>query len=189
MLKYILLISTIILSITAITMPSQAWDSDPVDPASIQHYKSGVDQFELGNFADAEKELVRALDISPHYPEACMALANVYSVQRCYAKAIIFYKKTIVLRPNMSEAYMGLGMAAVCEGNYDLAAMAYQQAVAINYNNAKAFMCLGKIYKQIGQNDNARESLEKAKEIYEQDGDKKSAERIDKVLKDKRMCE
>lgn len=184
--KHILLISFLMLSIST---PAFAWDSDPVAPESIQHYKTGVEQFELGNFPDAEHELVRALEISPNYPEACVALANVYSVGRCYSKAMAYYKKAILLRPGMSEAHMGLGMAAVCEGDYDLAALAYQHAIAINYNNAKAFMCLGKIYKQMGQNENARESLVKAKEIYEQGGDKKTAEKIDKVLKDKRMCE
>jgi Tfp pilus assembly protein PilF len=184
--KHFFIISILILALVA---PVLAWDSEPVAPESIQHYKNGVDQFELGNFSGAELELLKAIEISPHYPEACVALANVYSVKRCYAKAIIFYQKAIALRPNTSEAYMGLGMAAVCEGDYDLAALAYQHAIEINYNNAKAFMCLGKIYKYMGQNDNAKASLSRAKDIFEQQGDTKSAERIDRALKDKRMDE
>jgi tetratricopeptide (TPR) repeat protein len=144
-------------------------DKDTICEESLQHYKDGMDFFELGLFEKAGAEFTRAIEISPYFAEAYVALGNVYSIFRRYDKAIGCYRKAIVLNPNISEAHMGIGMAAVYEGDYQLAASAYQHAIQINYNNAKAYLFLGKVNKLMGDDKSAEENLGKAKELYDKD--------------------
>ena len=151
---------------------SLAEDTDTICAESLQHYNMGMELFELGIFEKAGVEFTKAVEISPYFAEAYVALGNVYSVFRRYDKAVECYSKAIVINPELSEAHMGLGMASIYAGDYAQAANAYKYAIQLNYNNAKAYLFLGKVEKLMGDDKSAKENLDKAKELYKEAGDK-----------------
>lgn len=158
--------------LTAAAPACLADSKDTICAESLQHYKEGMDMFEMGSFERAGIEFEKAVAISPYFAEAYVALGNVWSVLRKYDKAVDCYQKAIVINPELSEAHMGLGMAYVYEGDYDKAARAYQNAIKLNYKNAKAYFFLGKVDELRGDDKSAKENIDKSKELYKEAGDK-----------------
>ncbi|HZT69202.1 MAG TPA: tetratricopeptide repeat protein [Terriglobia bacterium] len=69
----------------------------------------------------AESLLKRAIQLSPSFAEAHLALANLYSQERKYAEAVPEYQRAIELDAKVADAYYRLGQAYVHLNRPDLA--------------------------------------------------------------------
>jgi tetratricopeptide (TPR) repeat protein len=76
--------------------------------------------------AQAESVLERAIQLDPAFAEAHLELANVYSQQQKYAKAVPEYQQAIKLDAKLVDAYYRLGQAYVHLNQGELAQKEFQ---------------------------------------------------------------
>lgn len=106
----------------------------------------------------AEKNLEQAILINNQSPEAFHLLGNVYTKRGKFKKAILAFKKALVLDPSHTEAAIALSSLQNDVGNYKEAAAIYQNArkrlentqpgfdPRINQSLAKSHFSLGLSY-------------------------------------------
>lgn len=108
--------------------------------------------------SSAEKNLEQAILINNQSPEAFHLLGNVYTKRGKFKKAILAFKKALVLDPTHTEAAISLSSLQNDVGNYKEAALVYQTAKRrlehtqpgfdprINHGLAKSHFNLGMSY-------------------------------------------
>lgn len=112
----------------------------------------GKAQLQVGDFASAEKELRRALDLKVPISEVAPALAETLS-QSGQAKKVVdeFASVTIADKSAMSSLQTSIGHAQMALGNADAANAAFTAALAANPDNARAI--LGQAYLRASKGD------------------------------------
>jgi len=78
--------------------------------------------------SSAEKNLEQAILLNNQSPEAFNLLGNVYTKRGKFKKAILAFKKALVLDPAHTEAAIALSSLQNDVGNYKEAALVYQNA-------------------------------------------------------------
>ncbi len=108
--------------------------------------------------SSAEKNLEQAILLNNQSPEAFNLLGNVYTKRGKFKKAILAFKKALVLDPSHTEAAIALSSLQNDVGNYREAALVYQNAKKrlentqpgfdprINQGLAKSHFTLGMAY-------------------------------------------
>ena len=119
------------------------------------------------SMATAEAELQTALDIYSQYPEAIMALANLYQDNGDYKKAIEYQSR---LSQNESVSNDGQldfnkGNALLGENDIHGAIAEFKKAIAANPGSAEAYVNLGTAYNDLGQYDSGIEVLNSAMKL------------------------
>lgn len=71
--------------------------------------KSGIVQFNSGNYEGAQVELIKAAELNPKNPDAFFYLAEVSLIMNESKKAMESYNKAIELNPKNQKAYKGRG--------------------------------------------------------------------------------
>lgn len=122
----------------------------------------------------AEKSLEQAILFNNQLPEAFHLLGNVYTRRGKFKKAILAFKKALVLDPSHTEAAIALSSLQNDVGNYKEAALVYQNAKKrlentqpgfdprINYGLAKNHYNLGMAYMRYERFQEAHHEFSKA---------------------------
>ena len=76
-------------------------------------------------------------------------------------------EKAVALDPKLAEAQLQLGIVQATQGHYEQAVTAYRKAVGANPHLAEAHYWLGRAYKQLGEEDKARQEFEAYQRISE----------------------
>jgi tetratricopeptide (TPR) repeat protein len=108
--------------------------SSSVSPAlskDIKHYNNGVKLMLDKEFADAEKEFRRALDVNESFAEAHNNLAYTLRKQGAdhFDEALQHYNRAIELNPRLAEPYMYRGVLYVQMGDKTAALADHQTLV------------------------------------------------------------
>jgi serine/threonine protein kinase/Flp pilus assembly protein TadD len=103
-----------------------------------------------GQFADAEREFQRALQIDPVNAEALRRLARTYQNMNRRNDAERIYRKAIQLRPIDWRGYQSLGNYYFNNGNQPEAARCYQRVLDLTPGNYNAYNDLGAAYLRMG---------------------------------------
>ncbi|MGI8906415.1 MAG: tetratricopeptide repeat protein [Candidatus Sumerlaeaceae bacterium] len=109
-------------------------------------YTRGIAHKMLGQWDEAEADLVKAIELMPKNPQAQMALGDLYELKRNYTKSIACYTKAIELRPDLGRAHNGLGAQYQLSGRQDDAIAEYRKAVTCDPFDEKAHLNLANIY-------------------------------------------
>jgi len=122
----------------------------------------------------AEKSLEQAILFNNQLPEAFNLLGNVYTRRGKFKKAILAFKKALVLDPAHTEAAIALSSLQNDVGNYKEAALVYQNAKKrlentqpgfdprINFGLAKNHYNLGMAYMRYERFQEAHHEFSKA---------------------------
>jgi len=86
------------------------------------------EDIQRNQISTAEKNLEQAILLNNQSPEAFHLLGNVYSKRGKFKKAILAFKKALVLDPAHTEAAIALSSLQNDVGNYKEAAVIYQNA-------------------------------------------------------------
>lgn len=109
----------------------------------------------IGRYGDAEKLLVRALELAPGFGAARANLATVYYKQNRYAEAAETLDAVLGDDPD-NPAHANLKAAALGRiGGYDEALALYEQLTTRFPDHAKLWMSYGHLLKTVGQQDDS----------------------------------
>jgi tetratricopeptide (TPR) repeat protein len=94
----------------------------------------GIVYYKQGNIKEAEKYLLKALEIERDNDAIYNNLGAVYLAQNNYSKAEKTFLKSLKINPNQEEAYYNLGLIYETEGRIEEAYEMYQRALNVNPN-------------------------------------------------------
>lgn len=118
---------------------------------AIALYKSGREQFNLGNLTGAVQAYQQAIQIEPKFADVYLSLGHAYLRLEKPKDAIKAFKESLKINPDMEEAYYGLGLEYFRAGNMKDAAEAFKNAIRVRPNLAKAHYGLALAYQELGK--------------------------------------
>ncbi|MFC1704519.1 tetratricopeptide repeat protein [Candidatus Omnitrophota bacterium] len=124
-----------------------------------------------------------AVERNPNCAEARYNLGVAYGDIWHVEAAINSYKKTLEINPYYVKALNNLGNSYLSLSRYQDAIMYYRKAIAINPEYSEAYFNLGHLYVNKGENEQAKENLLKARELFIQQRKTHMLKRIDEYLR------
>lgn len=122
----------------------------------------GLELYNRGDYANAEKYYRRSLEVSPTYPEPRYALSLLLLNQKRYEEAIEHATFDAKLEEGNPEPFMVIGNAEFGLGRYDRAIEAYKQAVERDGSHLAARFNLANAYTAAGDQELALRTLDDA---------------------------
>ncbi len=119
----------------------------------------------LGKYEDAEQELVAVLSHDPKNVQAYEALGRMYLSQGQYAEAKEALEFLVKLAPKDASVLAALGEVFEAEGDMKTAYGFYEKAKTISPNNPKYLDFFITAALEIGENSEAKKSLEHLREV------------------------
>lgn len=114
------------------------------------------------NFADAEREFLKAIELSPNYPNAHDGYGFYLKAVGRHAEAIEKCKQAQQLDPLSPFSHVSLGYAYYFARDYDKAIEECYKALEMDRNSTFAYRNLGLAYLQQGEFDKSIEALSNA---------------------------
>jgi Flp pilus assembly protein TadD len=124
--------------------------------------REGKDQFEKGNYREAERVYERVLTKAPSNLYTLSNLGVVYFRSGKFKRAEEMFKKAIAIAPEDGFSHCTLGIVFYSQQKYDEAVNELTKALAINNKNATAHNYLGITASQKGWQEAAQKELETA---------------------------
>ena len=84
------------------------------------------------SFAQANKNIKKALELNDEDEVAHLALAQLYQLRKKPDKAIAAYERTIAMYPNGFDAYAGLGALFIFTGEPEEGVLLIEKAIRLN---------------------------------------------------------
>lgn len=147
---------------TADNMTAPDSGSPAVPPELLSQAREAKDQFDKGNYRDAEKTYERILQKAPNNLYILSNLGVVRFRAQKLKLAEEAFKKAIAIAPEDAFSRCTLGIVYYSEGKYDEAVNELTKALAINPKNATAHNYLGITASQKGWQEAAQKELETA---------------------------
>lgn len=133
------------------------------DPVFIEN--CGLAYERNGNFEEAEKYYLEALEVDPESAKLFNRLGVFYHDQTQYEKSIGYYLKALEREPNNLLFLENLALAYSMKNDYGAAIEIYEKFLQISPANAKILNAMGVIYYNQQQYESAIEMYHKALEI------------------------
>jgi DNA-binding winged helix-turn-helix (wHTH) protein/TolB-like protein/Tfp pilus assembly protein PilF len=114
------------------------------------------------NWADAEKEYSRALELDPQYAVAHHWYFIYLTSMKCYPEAIAEVEKALELDPLSQSINYNAGMTYILANHYDRAATQLSKAIELDPQNPVAYGYLGQLYELEGKYSLAADQFKKA---------------------------
>lgn len=124
--------------------------------------RQGKDEFDKGNYRDAERVYEKVLAQAPSNLYTLSNLGVVYFRSQKLPRAEEMFKKAIAIAPEDGFSHCTLGIVYYSQGKYDEAVSELTKALAINPKNATAHNYLGITASQKGWQEAAQKELETA---------------------------
>jgi tetratricopeptide (TPR) repeat protein len=119
------------------------------------HYNLAIGLINQGKFADAEEELLAAVNSSPTLGEAYVALGGLALQKGNLEGCILYNKKAIDVRPKFAPAYGNIGFVHLQKGELEEAIEFLKKAVSLNPQFIQAISTLSSAYYMAGHFDEA----------------------------------
>lgn len=114
------------------------------------HVDLGMAYLGLGQTADAEREFVTAVNLSPFNTLAHNELGEAYSDEGRFADAEVQFRAALTLEPN-AEAWLGLGLARWRQGDASEAEIDFKNAGRASATDGRIHFLLGLLYGSTGR--------------------------------------
>ncbi|MCA1850333.1 MAG: tetratricopeptide repeat protein, partial [Acidobacteria bacterium] len=130
------------------------------------HASLGYVKYQLDwDWAGAEREFRRAIELNPNYVTAHHWYSNFLSGMGRHAEAMAEMKKAQELEPLSLVINAGVAWAFLYERQYDQAIEQFRKTLELDPNFNRAHTGLGLIYEQKGMHKEAIAALQKAREL------------------------
>jgi protein O-GlcNAc transferase len=126
-----------------------------------QHFLSGMDHLEAGNFLAAEDALREANALMPNRVSVVTNLSAVLLEQNKLSEAKAFAQQAVTLDPNNHQGWSNLGYCSASLGESVTAVPYFRKAIEIQPDYVEAYSNLGNTLVDLGR-------LEEAEVVYRQ---------------------
>lgn len=123
------------------------------------HVNMGLILFDGKRFDEAERELLRAIEIKPYYPTALQYLGFISVRKGDYQRATEYYRTALSRYPEIAEIWYYLGHELETMGRYAEAEEAYKKAQTLKPDFMQPIIRLGHMLEKLGRADEMRELL------------------------------
>jgi tetratricopeptide (TPR) repeat protein len=124
--------------------------------------REGKDEFDKGNYREAERLYEKVLAKAPNNLYTLSNLGVVYFRSQKFKRAEEMFKKAIAIAPEDGFSHCTLGIVYYSQQKYDEAVSELTKALAVNPKNATAHNYLGITASQKGWQEAAQKELETA---------------------------
>ncbi len=135
----------------------------PQDPEGF--YLRGLIAWHMKRSPAAAEDFRHALTLNPHLAEAWSRLAETAREKNDLDEAARFYRKALEIQPNEANALYGLGQVLNTREEYREAVPLLQKAIEVRGDEPAPHYQLSIAYRHLGQEDQAREELEKFQQL------------------------
>ncbi|MCC3502767.1 MULTISPECIES: tetratricopeptide repeat-containing serine protease family protein [unclassified Microcoleus] len=139
---------------------------------AVAYYSRGVVRSDLGDKQGAIADYNEALRINPNDADSYSNRGLVRSELGDKQGAIGDYNQALRINPNLAVAYNNRGLARSNLGDKQGAISDYNQTLQINPNYAKAYYNRAVARYRLGDKQGAIQDLQKAADLFQQQGDK-----------------
>lgn len=116
-----------------------------------EYYNAGVQNYEMGHYEDAAKQLEKDIALNPDSALSYVYLGLCRAALDELEAAIEAYEKAITLNPSIAEAYYDLGNAYRRANNMEKSGAMYEKAIEMKPDFAAAHNNLAWLYAQEGK--------------------------------------
>jgi tetratricopeptide (TPR) repeat protein len=127
----------------------QALSGNP--ECGTSHYNLAVALLGAQRFAEAEEELLRAIDCSPSLAEAYAQMGGLCLRQGDLDGCLSWNQRAVKARPGFSEGYGNIGFVELQKGNVDAAIAALEKATHFNFRFVQGLTTLANAYLMAGR--------------------------------------
>jgi FkbM family methyltransferase len=145
--------------------------------------RSALENFQAGNFQQAENDLKKVLTVESNNISAINLLGIIYYQLKSYNSAIQYMRRLLNVNPYNAKAHYIIGHCLQEKGQLDEAATYYQKTLQLDANFPDVYYNLGTIFQDKKRNDEAISCYQKALEINPLDTDAYC--NLGRVLQDK----
>jgi tetratricopeptide (TPR) repeat protein len=138
----------------------------------------GFCYYSLKQYKEAVEFLNDFLKRQSDDPESAYYLGASYAALGQNKDAVIWFNKAVDLNTSYIAAYMGLGDVYLAMDKPQFALPYFQRASRYDIKNAQAYFKIGVTYSLLGQSNESRDYLMKAKDIYKENGDTEGIKNI-----------
>jgi tetratricopeptide (TPR) repeat protein len=138
--------------------------------------------YELKDYQKAIADYSQALKLNPNEADAYYNRGLAYDELKDYQKAIADYNQALKLNPNDAGAYYSRGTASLQLKEYQAAITDYNQALKLNPNDANAYYNRAVAYGLSGDTPSGIVDLQKAAQLYQQQGNTEGYQRTQQLL-------
>lgn len=137
------------------------------DPLSAkEHADLSAIYEEKGEYDLAIREGEEALRYDSGNLKALISLGNSHLQKKEYKEAERYYKKALKIEPKNGDLLNNMAMLYLEIGRLEEAERLAKEAISSNPSHAAYYYdTLGKVYEKMGKNEEARQALDKAKEL------------------------
>jgi len=137
-----------------------------LNPDSSYLVNRGILKRNTGDFDGAQKDFDTVLASNPRHVVALCERADLYRLQRNWAKAVADYEAVLRLNPAHAHAAFFLGTVLVETGDNERAVAMLNKAIALgSKNSAPAYFLLAHAYQKLGRTDLATQALRRSHEL------------------------
>ena len=123
----------------------------------VLFYARGVSLERADRWAEAEKDLLKALELQPNHPQILNYLAYAWADQGVNLdRAHEMLQRAVAIRPNDGHIIDSLGWVLYRLGRYDEAVVKLEKAIELEPQEAEVNEHLGDVYWQVGRQLEAR---------------------------------
>lgn len=158
--------------------------SEIVDKEVSQYIEEGMKYGDSGKFNEAIESFNKAITLDSKNPKAYMMIGMAYLQLSQIDKAIENLRKSIELNPNNYEAYAPLSAVYQSVGRTAEAISCYVKFIDVCPDpilKAQTYTLLGDLYKRNGESDKAKDALDHAIKIFNEQKDEKNAKAIQMI--------
>lgn len=141
----------------------------------------GYVYFSMGQTERAIAEVSKAIEMNPYISYSYTTLGMIYFSLGEYQKAIDYNRKAIQINPGEDSAYIALGVDHLYLKQPYKAIPYFQRSIQLN-PNLIGYNALGYAYFSLGQYKEAEEAFQKLKELSQNRGNDKMADKAEEYL-------
>lgn len=131
-------------------------------PDADAHYHAGVLCYDSGQLTKAQEHFLTCLKLKPDHPSAPYNLGLVFAKNKNWKEALNYFEEAVKRNPNKADMWFALGWAKENLGDTITALEKYNRALNINPQHVQALNHSAGIMLRNGEQDIAKDYLEKA---------------------------
>ena len=119
----------------------------------------------LKNYNSSLNDYYKTLELDPEHKNVYFQIGYCYSELKNYSKSIEAYTKYLYYYPDDKVAYYNRGLECGKIGDYPTAIENFTQAILLDPNYGLAYKYRGITYRKMGSEEQAKQDLQKAKNL------------------------
>jgi len=133
---------------------------------AMEAYQTGTGWLHKGQYAEAEKYLLEAVQEDPAFVDAMDHLGIIYRRTGKPVKAEEWYRKSIATLPTNPVPYQNLGLLYSLQKKWKDSVVMYQKSIDLNPQDPEGYYGIGSVYVDQNQFAEAEKYLNSAIEKY-----------------------